>query len=116
MRPFGALVLAFGAMLVLSACAGKTTGATKITEVSSTLHATARCEKGQTCTRYWEYWPANQPRSTSTKTAVQGPVNGPTGTQALSQRITGLASGTAYRWVFCASPNDDGTYGCAGPN
>jgi hypothetical protein len=115
-RRFGALVFAFGAMLVLSACAGKTTGATNINDGSATLHATARCDSGETCRWYWEYWPTGQARLGSVKTPVQGPVTGPTGTQMLSTNITGLTPGTIYRWVFCASPNDGGVYACAGPN
>jgi hypothetical protein len=36
MRPSGAVILAFGVALLLSACAGKTTGATSITDSSAT--------------------------------------------------------------------------------
>jgi hypothetical protein len=116
MRRFGGVVLAFGALLVLSGCSGKTSGTTGITDSSATLHATGRCDSGETCMWYWEYWPANQPRSTSTKTPVRGPVTGPTGSVKLSTNITGLAFSTAYRWVFCASPNNGGAYACAGPH
>ena len=90
MRRFVGVVLAFGAVLVLASCSGRTTGATGITEISATLHATGRCDSGETCRWYWEYWRANQPRSTSTKTPVQGPVTGPTGHRTLSADITGL--------------------------
>ncbi len=110
------MALAIFASLALTACAGKTTGATKVREVSATLNATASCEQGQTCTWYWEYWPANKPRSSSVKTPAQGPVSGPTGNQNLSIKITGLIPDSAYRWVFCASPNHGVDYACAGPN
>ncbi len=116
MRRLAGVVLAFGALLVLAGCSGRTTGATNITELSATLHATGRCDKGQTCTWYWEYWPASQPRSSNVKTQVFGPVNGPTGHVALHEDITGLQPKTAYRWVFCASPNNGGVYACSGPN
>jgi hypothetical protein len=116
LRRCGAVVLAFGAALALSACAGQTTGTTNVTDVSATLHATGRCDSGQTCTWYWEYWPANQARATGKKTPVQGPVNGPTGNVNLSINITGLTPSTSYRWVFCGSPNNGGVYACAGPN
>jgi hypothetical protein len=116
MRRFVGVVLAFAAMLVLSGCAGKTTAATNITDFSATLHATGRCDKGETCTWYWEYWPANGSRGASRLTPVQGPVTGPTGDVNLSTNITGLAPSTTYRWVFCASPNNGDGYACAGPN
>ncbi len=115
MRRLLAALASVAAVLALSACAGKTTGATQVGSTSAMLHATASCDRSQSCTWYWEYWPASQPRSTSTKTAVYGPVSGPTGSQAVSAQISGLDSGTTYRWVFCASPNDGGVYGCAGP-
>ena len=116
MRPFGALFLAFGVALVLSACAGKTTGATSITDTSATLTATARCDQGEVCRWYWEFWQADSPRSPSAKTPVQGPVSGPTGDVSLSTKITGLQPSTTYRWVFCGSPNDGAGYVCMGPH
>jgi hypothetical protein len=116
MRRFVGVVLAFGAVLVLSGCAAKTTDATNITDISATLHATASCDSGQTCTWYWQIWPANQPRSSGILTAPQGPVPGPIGDVNLSINITGLIPSTSYRWVFCASPNNGGTYVCTGPN
>ena len=73
-----------GAVLLLAACTGKTTGGTNLSNTSITLNATGRCDSGERCTWYWEYWKAAQPRSTSTKTAVFGPVNGPTGDVKLS--------------------------------
>ncbi len=110
-------------MLAVSACSGKTTGATKIREVSVTLNATASCDAGETCTWYWQYWQANLPRYDSGlgpqyggTTPVQGPVTGPASDRDLSTTITGLAPNTTYRWVFCGSPNDGQTYGCTGPN
>jgi hypothetical protein len=90
--------------------------ASNVTATSAVLHSTGHCDRGETCTWYWEYWPASQPRSSSAKSPVYGPVHGPTGDVALSERITGLQPHTAYRWVFCASPNDGRTYGCVGPN
>ncbi len=116
LRRIGTVFLAFGAVLVLSACAAKTTVATNITDVSATLHASGRCDSGQTCTWYWEYWPANEPRSFSGKTPVQGPAPGPTSDGKLSTNITNLGPSTTYRWVFCASPNTGGVYACAGPH
>ena len=116
MRRFGALVLAFGVMLALSACAGKTTGATKITDASATLHASGRCDDGEACKWYWEYWPASQPRRNSVKTPVLGPIMGPVGSIHLSTKISGLIPNTTYRWVFCGSPNSGGVYVCAGPH
>jgi hypothetical protein len=108
--------LAFGAMLGLAACAAKTTGTTGVTDGTATVHATARCDKGETCKWYWEYWPAGGPRSVSRKTTVSGPVSGPTSDIPLSTTLTGLQPNTAYRWVFCGSPNNGGAYACAGPN
>jgi hypothetical protein len=114
-RPTG-VVLAFGAVLLMSGCAGISNGTTYITDSSATLHATGRCDSGQSCTWYWEYWQASQPRSTSVKTQVFGPANGATSNIPLSTKITGLKPGTAYRWVICGSPNNGGIYGCVGPN
>ncbi len=116
LRPSWGVTMALGAMLALTACTARTTGATKVTETSAVLHTTARCGKRETCTWYWEYWPANDPRSTSRKTPVQGPVSGPTGTRRLMTTIASLLPRTTYRWVFCGSPNDGSTYGCVGPN
>ncbi len=113
--------MAVCAALLLSACAGRTTGATNITDFSATLHANARCDKGEVCTWYWEYWPADQPRiggrdqPGSAKTPVQGPVTGPTGNRELSTTISGLFPDRSYRWVFCASPDNGAVYGCSGP-
>ncbi len=116
MRRFAVLVLACGAVLGLAACSGKTTGATKVTDGTATLHATASCGSGETCTWYWEYWPASGPRSAGAKTPVQGPVSGPDSNVPLSVRLTGLADKTTYRWVFCGSPNDGASYYCVGPD
>jgi len=117
LKRFFGLTLVLGAVLVLGGCAGKTTGATNVTEFSATLNATAQCETGQTCTWYWQYWPASKSRSSSsTNTPVQGPVSGASGSVNLSTDITGLQPGTTYRWVFCASPNDGAGYVCFGPH
>ena len=116
MRRLVALVFGVGALLVLSACSGKTTGATNVTDGSATLTSTASCDSGQTCTWYWEYWPVSGPRSASVKTPVQGPVSGPVGPVKLSVDVKGLSPNTAYRWVVCGSPNDRANYFCAGPN
>src|SRR5437588_12959570 len=107
MGRFVGVVLAFGALLVLSGCAGKTTGGTNITDGWATLHATGRCDKGETCTWYWEYWPVNEGRRFSRQTPEQGPVTGPTGDVNLSANV-GLTPNRTYRWVFCGSPNDNG--------
>ncbi len=112
------LLLISGAVcvaLTLAACAAKTTGTTKVTDGSATLHASGSCDLGQHCTWYWQYWPASGPRSAATTTPVQGPVTGPASYGDLTTTVTGLAPATAYRWVFCASPNDGGIYACAGP-
>ncbi len=110
------LVGTLATALLLAACGANTTGTTDVAGSFATLHATAHCDSGQSCTWYWEYWRADQPRSSSIKTAVYGPVNGPTGNVPLSTKITGLYPSVVYRWVFCASPNAGGVYGCAGPN
>jgi hypothetical protein len=115
MRRLVGIVLAIGGALGLSACSAMTTGTSDVTNVSAKLHATASCDSGQTCTWYWEYWLADAPRSTSTKTPVFGPVSGPTGKVPLSVDVKGLNRGTTYRWVFCGSPNNGGAYVCAGP-
>ena len=116
MRRPGRVLLTIAAVVALMGCQGKTTPATKVTDASATLNATGRCDSGETCKWYWEYWRATQPRSTSVKTPVSGPVNGPTGDVNLSINIAGLAPNTTYRWVACGSPNNGGGYGCAGPN
>ncbi len=115
MRRFTAVVVGVGALL-LSGCSGKTTGATNVTDASATLTSTARCASRETCRWYWEYWPASGPRSASVKTPVQGPVSGPVGPVNLSAKVKGLSPDTAYRWVFCGSPNDGAAYFCVGPN
>jgi hypothetical protein len=115
-RRLAFVVVAFGAVLVLSACSGKTTGATNVTDGSATLTSQASCASGETCRWYWEYWPANQPRSASAKTPVQGPVSGPAGPVDLSVKLKGLRSNTDYRWVFCGSGNNGASYLCVGPN
>jgi hypothetical protein len=106
------------AAIVVCGCGGQTTGVTNVTAYSADLHATAHCDQGESCIWYWEYWPAGGPRSASTKTAVQGPVTGPTQDVSLSQHIGGLRPDTAYRWVFCGSPSkgSSGTTACVGPN
>ena len=43
-------------------------------------------------------------------------MSGPASNVDLSVRLTGLTVNTTYRWVFCGSPNDGGTYLCFGPN
>ena len=68
LRKLSVLALTLGGLVLLAGCSGKTTGATEITPVSAKLHATGRCDAGQTCTWYWEYWPANAYRGTSTPT------------------------------------------------
>lgn len=120
LRKLAILGLTLGALVLLAGCSGKTTGATDITHVSAKLHATGRCSAGQTCTWYWEYWPANGPRyfgtqQVSQETPVQGPVHGASADVPLSTVITGLAPGTTYRWVFCGSPNNGADYSCVGP-
>ena len=116
MRRCSGVILASGAVLVLAGCSAKTTGASNITDGSAKLNAVGSCDSGQTCRWYWEYWRANAPRSSSQKTAVQRPVKGPTGNVHLSTSVENLDVSTAYRWVFCASPNNGGSYVCAGPH
>jgi hypothetical protein len=115
MRRSVGVAIVVGAALVLAGCGAQTTGTSNIASDSADLHATAHCDQGQSCTWYWEYWPASGPRSSSAKTAVFGPIKGPTGNIALTQHITGLQPKTTYRWVFCGSPDGRG-YGCTGPN
>ena len=105
---------ALGAVLLLTGCSGKTTGATDVTASSADLQATANCDQGLTCLYYWEWWRASKPRSTSTKSQVHGLTQ--TSPTAISQHITGLKPNTAYRWVLCGSPNNGGNYFCTGPN
>ncbi len=102
-------------MLLLAACGGQTTGATNVTASSADLHASAHCDQGESCTWYWEYWPASQPRSSGLKTSVYGPVGPTQSSVALTQHLRGLQSGTSYRWVFCGSPNGGDGYACTGP-
>ena len=121
LRKLCVLGLTMGALVLLAGCSGKTTGTTDITHVSAKLHATGRCDGGQTCTWYWEYWPANAPRyfgshQVSKTTPVQGPVRGASADVPLSTVITGLESNTTYRWVFCGSPNNGADYVCVGPH
>jgi hypothetical protein len=107
--------------LAVSACAAHTTPATDIRDYAVTLHATGRCDAGEVCKWYFEYWPALSPRlgghdiEPSETTPVQGPVNGPTGLKNVSARIR-VFPGTTYRWVFCGSPNNGATFVCSGPN
>lgn len=120
-RNLCALVLTLGAVVLFAGCSGKTTGATNITHNSAKLHATGRCDAGQTCTWYWEYWLANGPRyfgsyQVSKTTPVQGPVHGASPDVSLSAVITGLQPNTTYRWVFCGSPNNGANYVCVGPH
>jgi hypothetical protein len=104
----------------LGGCSGHTTPATNVKDYTATLHATARCDAGETCKWYFEYWPAGSPRlggrdqQASFKTPVQGPVNGPTGDKNLSAVIS-VQPGTTYRWVFCGSPNNGASFACSGP-
>jgi hypothetical protein len=110
--------LAAAVPLIVVGCGGQTTGATNLTAYTADLHATAHCDKGETCTWYWEYWRADGPRSAGTKTAAAGPVNGPTGSVALTQHIRGLRPDTSYHWAFCGSPSNgkSGSYACVGPS
>ncbi len=115
-RRFGVVVLTLGAMLGLSACAGKTTGATNINDGSATLQATASCSSGERCTWYWEYWRSGSPRSDGVLAPGGGPVSGPTGSVTLSTRITNLSPDTTYLWVLCGSADGGADYSCVGPN
>jgi RHS repeat-associated protein len=110
--------LLVGAALVIAACSGKTTGTTNITSTSATLNSVGSCASGESCRWYWEYWPASGPRTASTKTSVNGPVNGPFNNVPLPQNVSGLNPGTQYRWVFCGSGSNTGggSYYCVGPN
>ncbi len=99
----------------LTACAGRTTGATDVTTTAATLNVRGSCGSGLSCTWYWEYWRADRPRSTSVKTAVQGPVRGPTPSVDLRARVTGLLPGITYRWVACGSPDGGASSACVGP-
>jgi RHS repeat-associated protein len=116
-RLLGAL-LALGAVLLLTACGGKTTGTTNITSTSATLNSVGSCASGESCRWYWEYWPASGPRTASNKTSVYGPVNGPVNNIPLPQNLSGLSPNTQYRWVFCGSGSNSGGGGffCVGPN
>ncbi len=116
MRRIWASILTVVLLLTVSACTGQTTGATNVTNGSATLHASGACDKDQSCSWYWQYWPANGPRSAGMKTPVHGPVSGPASANDLSTNIAGLTPNTTYRWVFCASPGNGGGYACAGPN
>jgi hypothetical protein len=114
------MVVAVGTALAFSACAGRTTPATTVRDYTATLHAEARCDAGEVCKWYFEYWRADSPRrgghnfEPSVKTAVQGPVNGHTGVKKVSAKIP-VEPAVTYRWVFCGSPNNGGTYVCSGP-
>src|SRR3954451_12561325 len=78
LRKLFLLGLTLGGLVLLAGCSGKTTGASNITSDSANLRATGGCDAGETCTWYWEYWPAGSPRvSSSKKTPVQGPFHGP---------------------------------------
>jgi hypothetical protein len=112
----GRLVLTAFGVLALVGCSGKTTGATNITDTSATLRATVRCDSGESCRWYWEYWRDSAPRSISVKTPVAGPVKGPTGDVNLSVDISGLDQGASYRFVFCGAPSDSSGFSCVGPN
>lgn len=109
------VLASLGLGVALSACGARTTRATDLSASSAKLHATAHCDQGETCTWYWEYWPATQPRSASSRTPVSGPV-GPTSSPVrLTEPITGLQPHTTYRWVFCGSNDNGALYACAGP-
>jgi hypothetical protein len=114
-RRTGVLLLVVVAS-AMAGCSAQTEGSNNVTPTSADLHATGRCDQGQRCSWYWEYWPATGPRSASTKTAVSGPAKGPSGDVGLTEHLTGLQPGTTYRWVFCGSPNAGSSYGCVGPN
>jgi hypothetical protein len=113
-------LLVAGTALAFSACAGRTTPATNVKDYTATLHATARCDAGEVCKWYFEYWPTGSPRlggrdlPPSGKTPVQGPVNGPTGDKQLSAKVS-VGPGTRYTWVFCGSPNNGASFACSGP-
>ncbi len=104
------------AALALSACAAHTTGTTGVTATSADLHATARCAAGESCTWYWQYWPAAVLRSSSRTSHVFGPA-GPTrrGSVPLTWHVDGLDPSTTYRWVFCGSNDGGAAYACTGP-
>ncbi len=116
LRPGGSVALLLLAVIGLSACAAKTTGASNVTATSAELHATVQCDTGESCAWYWEYWPASAPRSSSTKTQVFGPFGQTPPHLPLTQHVTGLDPNTPYRWVFCGSINGGGNYLCAGPH
>jgi Tol biopolymer transport system component len=114
-RRSGLGAIAAVAGLALAGCSGHTTGATQITTTSATLTAVGSCSSGESCEWYYEYWRANQPRSSGFRTPISGPVNAAVRNVKLSVRISGLTANTAYRWVICGSGNKSATFSCVGP-
>jgi hypothetical protein len=111
-RVVGLAVLA--AMVTLAGCSGRTTGPNDVGRTSATLTATARCDAGETCRWYWELWRGG--RSNVGRTAVSGPVKGPTGDVKLTKTLTDLNPGTTYHWDLCGSPDNGAHYACVGPS
>jgi hypothetical protein len=102
------------ATAVLAGCSGHTTGTTNVGRTAATLTATARCDSGETCRWYWELWIGE--RSNVGRTAVSGPVNGPTGDLKITKTLTDLNPGTTYHWDLCGSPDNGAHYACVGPS
>lgn len=90
-------------------------GPANVTSTTADLNASVQCDQGESCTWYWEYWPASLLCSSSTKSEVFGPVGQTPPNVALNWHITGLDPGTRYRWVFCGSNDGGASYACVGP-
>jgi glucose/arabinose dehydrogenase len=105
------LAVLAGALIALSGCAGRTTGATNVTDFSARLNAVGSCDT--TCSAFMRW------RRAGTTTWTNGaPFNvpNPVSDAPWSQDATGLSSGTDYEYQACGKEASHSGYACAGPD
>jgi glucose/arabinose dehydrogenase len=98
------------ALVALSGCSGKTTGATNITDKTARLNAFGSCETN--CSAYVRW------RRVGTSTWTNAPsFTVPKVTDvAWQQPATGLTPDTAYEYQACGKEESYGSYVCVGPD
>jgi glucose/arabinose dehydrogenase len=99
------------ALVALSACSGRTTGATNITDTSARLNAVGSCDTSCSAFMRW--------RRAGTTTWTNGtPFEVPSKVTDApwSHDAKGLAGGTAYEYQACGKEASHSDYACAGPD
>jgi BNR repeat-like domain len=110
------VVCGLGAVLVLAACSGQTTGASNIAQqtdgsYTARLNATGSCD--QSCSTFMRW------RRVGTTAWTNGPTTNnvpPTSGAHWYQDVSGLAQRTQYEYQVCGKENSWSNYACVGPS